>query len=204
MPHPLRIPPRLRADFDPNAIRLQTDLTDPDDKRRGSEATLTLIGEHYKFIDGQQRREMAMLEGRTNWRTTTMTLLLGAFGLSLQRVTSAEDTLSTNAQVWSLATAAVAIAYFIALAIGAIATLNVGRGEADDLAMDATRNWDRLVSMAPDDVRYDITKSLATACVNSEQLLRWKRTWNRRATIAMMVQAACAVAVVVIQVSLGA
>jgi len=203
MPHPLRIPPRLRADFDPNAQRLQTDLVDPDDQRRAAETTLTLIGEHFKYIDGQQRREMAVLEGRSNWRTTTMTLLLGAFGLSLQRVTSADANLSADAPGWAVATIIVAIVYFIALTIGAIATLNVGRGEADDLAMDAQRNWDRLISMAPEDVRYDITKSLATACVNSEQLLSWKRTWNRRATIALMVQVGAVVAIAIIQVAVG-
>jgi hypothetical protein len=203
MPHPLRIPRRLRADFDPKAQRLQTDLIDADDQRRAAETTLTLIGEHYKFIDGQQRREMAVLDGRSNWRTTTMTLLLGAFGLSLQRVTSADANLSADAPGWTVAIVTVAIGYLIALTVGVIATLNVGRGEADDLAMDAQRNWDRLISMAPEDVRYDITKSLATACVNSQHLLSWKRTWNRRATIALMLQAACVVAMAIIQVGEG-
>jgi hypothetical protein len=146
---------------------------------------------------------MAVLDGRSNWRTTTMTLLLGAFGLSLQRVTSADANLSADAPGWTIAVVTVAIVYFIALTIGSIGTLNVGRGEADDLAMDAQRNWDRLISMAPEDVRYDITKSLATACVNSEQLLRWKRTWNRRATIALAMQAACVVAMAVIQAAEG-
>lgn len=199
IPNRPRIPARLRADLDPGANRLQSDLVDADDQRRAADASMALITDHYKFIDGQQRREIAMLDGRTNWRTTTTTLLLGAFSLSIQRIASANVDISGLA----ITTAIVAIIYALALVVGVVSTLNVGRGHADDLALDAKRAWDRLITMAPEDVRYDITKSLATACVNTEHLLRWKRTWNRRATIAMMVQAACVMAIVVVQVSLG-
>ncbi len=204
MPHQPHIPHRLRAVVDPHAYRLGVSLADPEDHHQVPDATLTLIGEHYKFIDGQQQREIAALEGRTTWRTTTMTLLLGVFGLSLQRVTSSDANFSADTPGLAIAVVVVVIVYTIALAIGGFATINVGRGEADNLAMDAQRNWERLISMAPDDVRYDITKSLAIACVNTEHLLKQKRTWNRRATIALMIQAASVVAMAIIQASQGA
>lgn len=196
-----RVADRLIHDLDPGSSRLHDGLLDPDQTSRPTDATLALVMDHYRFIDGQQRRELATLDARTTWRTTTMTLLVGAFALSLQRVVATETAAD---RPWVVVTGVISIMYFLALAGSAVAALNVGRGDADDMAMDAARTWERLTTLPADQVRYDITKNLAIACINTESLLRWKRTWSRRGLIALMLQFGAVIAMVILVIVRGA